>query len=193
MNSLPPAQRRVVELARSPGQHIRKRRTHVAQQAAAPRRQRRLQQAVLRAQSQAGSDPERESLCSAAACRKTCARALQARRSAGLTFQGIYGEWTLEDSDRREVRGYRVGLSVTAAAIVLDTLLPKLSHFLPASSELQPTLRCVSRGQSCEQGSSCSGPDMLLQGTARPPCTGGRRRLFSQSVPHPQYAESGFT
>lgn len=31
------------------------------------------------------------------------------------TFQGVYGPWKVEEADRKEVLGYRAGLSIAAA------------------------------------------------------------------------------
>ena len=39
--------------------------------------------------------------------------------------------------------GYRLGLSATAAAIALCSLLVLLDYTLPQSAGLQPTLRCM--------------------------------------------------
>ncbi|KAK9914886.1 hypothetical protein WJX75_001918 [Coccomyxa subellipsoidea] len=38
-------------------------------------------------------------------------------------FRGAYGEWEVEESDVREVLGYRAGISVAATALLLDTIL----------------------------------------------------------------------
>ncbi|EIE22348.1 hypothetical protein COCSUDRAFT_33484 [Coccomyxa subellipsoidea C-169] len=38
-------------------------------------------------------------------------------------FRGVYGDWQVEESDVREVLGYRAGISVAAAALLLDTII----------------------------------------------------------------------
>ncbi|KAK9843995.1 hypothetical protein WJX81_001397 [Elliptochloris bilobata] len=49
----------------------------------------------------------------------------------------MYGEWSLEDSDVREVWGYRNGLSVAAAALLLETA----TAFLPETGAARELAR----------------------------------------------------
>lgn len=37
--------------------------------------------------------------------------------AVGRKYNGQFGEWTLEESDRQEVLGYRTGLSLAAVGI----------------------------------------------------------------------------
>ncbi|CAL8468689.1 g8229 [Coccomyxa elongata] len=38
-------------------------------------------------------------------------------------YRGVYGEWEVEESDVKEVLGYRAGISVAAAALLLDSAI----------------------------------------------------------------------
>ena len=44
-------------------------------------------------------------------------------RAGSEVFKGVYGDWRIEESDVREVWGYRAGLSVAAAGVRLASLV----------------------------------------------------------------------
>ncbi|KAK9831288.1 hypothetical protein WJX74_010628 [Apatococcus lobatus] len=46
-----------------------------------------------------------------------------AETQVGRKYNGQFGEWTLEESDRQEVLGYRTGLSLAAVAAVVETAI----------------------------------------------------------------------
>ncbi|CAL5221533.1 g3742 [Coccomyxa viridis] len=52
---------------------------------------------------------------------------LNAATEGSEVYQGAFGEWSVEESDVKEVLGYRAGLSVAALALLLDTAIYTLS------------------------------------------------------------------
>jgi len=57
----------------------------------------------------------------------------------GQQFDGVFGKWTLDEQDRLEVLSYRAGLTVAAAALVLDSAIV----LLPADNALKEALRSL--------------------------------------------------
>ncbi|KAK9812459.1 hypothetical protein WJX73_001370 [Symbiochloris irregularis] len=59
------------------------------------------------------------------------------------TYQGVYGPWKVEESDRQEVLGYRAGLSLAAAAVLIDTAISWVSEDNSVKQVLRPVSNAV--------------------------------------------------
>ena len=93
--------------------------------------------------------------------------------AVGQSYPGMFSTWTLEESDRQEVLAYRAGLSVAAAALVLETAIT----LLPPDSGLREATRRASCLQSATAGlaqihwfSAINSFPEHVQGAAKRPC-----------------------
>jgi uncharacterized integral membrane protein len=69
--------------------------------------------------------------------RKGAARAVASDGESKQVYQGMYGPWTVDETDEREVFLYRAGIVTSATCFILGAL----AAFVPSDSPLSPALR----------------------------------------------------
>ena len=60
-----------------------------------------------------------------------------------MVYKGVYGDWRVEDSDVREVQGYRAGLTVAAAGMMLRSSYVNLAKLYVMGFLLPPRCLCA--------------------------------------------------